>query len=152
MDKLFDRDLEHLVIGACLVDLEAFRTAASMLDVHDFACVDSQLIFSSIQNVFETKETVDPVLVFKDLKKRGELNRAGGASAIYELQSSIAETDSTRFYCELLSELSVKRHIDNICKKAKSRVLDESLTAAEIIAGIEAEIDGISGVSHQIES
>ena len=152
MESLFDRDLERLVIGGCLVDLDAFRTAASMLDVHDFGCVENQLIFASIQNVFETKETVDPVLVAQDLKSNGELNRVGGASAIYELQSSIAETDSTRFYCELLRELSVKRHIDNICKKATHSVLDESRTAAEIVAEIMAKIDDVSGISHQIES
>ena len=152
METLFDRDLERLVIGGCLVDLDAFRTAASMLDVHDFGSVENQLIFASIQNVFETKETVDPVLVAQDLKSNGELNRVGGASAIYELQSSIAETDSTRFYCELLRELSAKRHIDNICKKATHSVLDESRTAAEIVAEIVTKIDDVSGVSHQIES
>ena len=87
MESLFDRDLERLIIGGCLVDLDAFRTAASMLDVHDFGFVENQLIFASIQNVFETKEIVDPVLVAMDLKRNGELNRVGGALAINELQS-----------------------------------------------------------------
>ena len=152
MDNLFDRVLERLVIGCCLVDIEAFRTATSMLDVNDFECVGNQLVFRAIQNTFESKKCVDSVLVAEELKKRGDLNRIGGPIAIYELHAPIVETTATRFYCELLQELSVKRRINNICLKVKDRVHDEKLTSGEIIAEITSNLDDLTAVSHQIES
>ena len=152
MDNLFDIELERLVVGACLVNLDAFRDVSSMLDVSDFGFVENQLVFRAIKKVFEDNQTVDPVLVCQLLKKQGELNRVGGVLAIHDLHASIAEIKSTRFYCQLLKEVSVKRHINNICLKAKNRVLDESLTAGEIIAEITSEIDNVTGVSYQIQS
>ena len=148
----FDKDLECRVLGMCLVEPEAFRTAVQILSVNDFGFVDNQLIFVSIQSVFESTGTVDPVLVAKDLQAKGELKRVGGPIYLYDLSAVVVETDSIKFYCEILKELSVKRKIDQICAKAKMQVSDEGVTAAEALAELTSDIDQISGVAHQLES
>ena len=128
----FDKDLECRVLGMCLVEPEAFRTAIQILSVNDFGFVDNQLIFVSIQSVFESTGTVDPVLVAKDLQGKGELKRIGGPIHLYDLNAVVTDTDSIKFYCEILKELSIKRKIDQICAKAKMQVSDEGVTAAEV--------------------
>ena len=148
----FDKDLECRVLGMCLVEPEAFRTAIQILSVNDFGFVDNQLIFVSIQSVFESTGTVDPVLVAKDLQGKGELKRIGGPIYLYDLNAVVVETDSIKFYCEILKELSIKRKIDQICAKAKMQVSDEGVTAAEVLATLTSDIDQISGVAHQLES
>ena len=49
MDNLFDIELERLVVGACLVNIDAFRDVSSMLDVSDFGFVENQLVFRAIK-------------------------------------------------------------------------------------------------------
>ena len=151
-ENLFDNDVERLVLGCCLVSTDAFIVCQTKLMPIDFCIVAHKLIFESIEAVFELTGTTDPVLVFKDLQKRGELNRVGGMGEIYELQSSIAETSSIEFYADIIKDYATKRRIANICLSAKGDLLDESQSSTEILSKIASDFESMDTRENIIES
>ena len=151
-ENLFDREVERLVIGCCLVSKDAFMVCQTRLMPTDFCITGHKLIFESIEAVFELTGTTDPILVFKDLQKRGELNRVGGMGELYELQSPIVETTSIEFYADILKDYATKRRIVGICVSAKSDLHDESKSATEILSKIATDFENINTHENVIQS
>ena len=151
-NELFDYDVERLVLGCCLVSTDAFTTCQTKLMPADFGIVAHKLIFESIEAVFERTGTTDPVLVFTDLRKRGELNRVGGASEVYELQAAITETESVGFYSDILKDLSTKRRIKSICASVDTTLADESKTATELLSKIASDFESVDTHQNILES
>ena len=127
-NELYDPNAEAYLIGACMVDTSVLETARSMISSTDFFTRDNELIFESILNVADRNDRVDPVSVYTDLSKRGELNRAGGMNRIYELQAVIAETESVENYAKIVADFAKRREIivtsTDIIAKAKDATLE----------------------------
>ena len=151
-EELFDREVERLVIGCCLVSKDAFMVCQTKLLPADFCIGAHKLIFESIEAVFEQTGTTDPVLVFKDLQKRGELNRIGGMGEIHDLHSAIPETDSIGFYADIVKDYATKRRIQEICATAKIDLSDHSKTSTEILSKIASDFEGMDTRENIIES
>ena len=129
-NELYDSNAEEYLIGACMVDSSALETIRTLVSSKDFFTRDNELVFESILNVADTNDRVDPVSVYTNLNKRGELNRAGGMNRIYELQAVIAETETENVeaYAKIVADFARRREIivnsTDIIAKAKDTGLE----------------------------
>lgn len=151
-ENLFDREVERLVLGCCLVSKKAFMLCQTKLMPTDFCVVAHKLIFESIEAVFERTGTTDPVLVYKDLQTRGELNRIGGMGEIYDLHAPIVETESIGHYADILKDYATKRRIAGVCASAKVDIIDDSKSATEILSKIASGFENIDTHQNVLES
>ena len=151
-DNLYDREVERLALGCCLVSKDALITCQTKLMPTDFYIVAHKLIFESIEAVFERTGTTDPVLVYNDLKKRGELNRIGGMGEIYDLHAPIVETDSVGHYADILKDYATKRRVHNICISAKDDLTDDSKSATEILSKLASDFEAVDTHQNVLES
>ena len=149
-DPLRDREFEAAFLGACLVDTKVFVN--SMIAVDDFATVDHQLIYKAIATVHADTGTTDPLLVADQLKKDGDLNRAGGTGVIYELQAPVVETESAPWYAEEIKHLSTKRRIYKIVQAAMVQAQDIGSDAKSVVASLELELQQLQFEQKKFES
>src|ERR1035441_4959258 len=72
-------ELEEAVLGALMLEKDALTNVIDILVPKSFYRESHQKIFESIQALFGRGEPVDILTVTQDLKKKGELEIAGGA-------------------------------------------------------------------------
>ena len=85
-----DPAAEARVLGALLIDREAIIRVADFLGPEDFYLVRHQRAYDAIRSLFERHEPIDPLTVRVELQRKGELERAGGAAALADLQDAVA--------------------------------------------------------------
>lgn len=143
-NELYDKNAEEYLLGACMVDGSALESVRLMISSTDFFTRDNELIFESILNVADAGNKVDPVSVYSNLNKRGELNRAGGMNRIYELQAVITETESVEMCAKIVADFAKRREIivnhTDIITKAK----DPQLEVDDVIGAIVESTENLS--------
>ena len=149
-DTLRSREFEEAFLGACFVDAQVFID--SYVTVTDFTTVDHQLIYKAIATVHADTGTTDPLLVADQLKKEGELNRAGGPNYIYELQAVVVETVSAPFYASEIKKLATKRRICELAKKAIAQARDGESDPETVAASLELDLKQLEFEQEQLES
>jgi replicative DNA helicase len=85
-----DAAAESRVLGALLIDRDAIIRVADFLGADDFYLARHQRVYDAIRSLFERHEPIDPLTVRVELQRKGELDRAGGAAALGELQEAVA--------------------------------------------------------------
>ena len=135
VDSLSDREAEQAVLGAMMTEKSVIpRVIALLGHTSDaFFTTDHQLIYAAILAVYDRVSNADPLLVADELKRTDQINRAGGAGYLYELQAPIVETESTEFYADILHEKATRRQLIQAGGAIRELAQDESLELAEVL-------------------
>src|ERR1700759_4498714 len=72
------KDLEEAVLGAIMLEKNAFDTVAEILKPECFYVESHQRIFRSMQNLAQKSQPIDILTVVEDLRFREELEIIGG--------------------------------------------------------------------------
>ena len=78
-------EAEQAVLGALLLDAQAWDAVADVVTSEDFYRRDHQVIFGGIAGVVETRGPCDAVTVAEFLERKGQLEEAGGLAYIATL-------------------------------------------------------------------
>lgn len=127
INSLTDKEAEQAVLGAMMTEKMVIPRVIELLGQNRdaFFTTDHQLIYSAILSVYDRFSKVDPILVADELNKTDQLNRAGGAEYLYELQAPIVETDNTEFYAQIILEKSTRRRLIRTASQIGEFAVDE---------------------------
>ena len=78
-------ELEEAVLGALMLEKDAFSIISDILITESFYEDSHQAIFGAIHNLAVQQKPVDVLTVVEELKRRGELEAVGGALYVAEL-------------------------------------------------------------------
>ena len=149
LNELYNREAEENLIGACLLDYAALQEVRMAISAKDFSTIEHSLIFSTILKVADEFGITCPVKVADELRKDGDLNRAGGTDKIYELQQKIVETKSAKWNAETVKSFSLRREIVATASKISAQAKDYSFNVADITSELQQAIDDISVSNRQ---
>src|SRR4030042_5718228 len=82
-------EAEIAVLGSILLDKNLIDIAGEKLKPEHFYRKEHQLIFRAILDLYSDDKPVDLISLTDQLKKKGELEKIGGASFLSALLSSI---------------------------------------------------------------
>lgn len=145
VDSLSDREAEQAVLGAMMTEKSVIpRVIALLGHTSDaFFTTDHQLIYAAILAVYDRVSNADPLLVADELKRTDQINRAGGAGYLYELQAPIVETESTEFYADILHEKATRRQLIQAGGAIRELAQDESVELAEVLNQSQEAVFGL---------
>lgn len=134
-DILHDHEAEQFVLGVMMVDKDTIPTVLKSLgrNADVFHTVQHSCIYLAILDVYDRIAQSDVLLVADQLKSTDQLNRVGGTTYLYELQSPIVETESIEFYAKILSEKAIRRRLIAASHKITEAAKDENLDTAETV-------------------
>jgi replicative DNA helicase len=108
--SLFSADAEQSVIGALLLDPEAFpeviEAGVSELSFYD---TRNALVFRAIWALVEARRPVDTVMVFEWLESQGLLAETGGMSFLGDSADAVPSTKNAGGYAKIVCELEEQR-------------------------------------------
>ncbi|AKK12129.1 replicative DNA helicase [Corynebacterium uterequi] len=106
-----DRDAEMGVLGAMLLSPHTVLEVIDGLSPGDFYFPAHQLIYEAMLALYSDGTDIDPLIVSGRLDRRNELERAGGASYLHTLMSSVPTAANARYYAKIVAEKAVLRRL-----------------------------------------
>ena len=118
---------ERSVLGAVLLDNEAFNGAAEILVVGDFFSPAHRLIFESMIALSERTEPIDTVTLRDALERRGGLEAVGGPSYLASLMDGLPRALNIGHYARIVKDKASLRQLIG----SASTIIDLALEGAE---------------------
>ena len=85
-------EVERAVLGALMIDWDAYTVASQILTPDSFYLERHQLIYASIEMLSADGNPVDILTVTEQLGKNGTFNKVGGPMYISELATKVASS------------------------------------------------------------
>src|SRR5919202_933933 len=120
-----DAAAEARVLGALLIDRDAIIRVADFLAPDDFYLARHQRVYDAIRSLFERHEPIDPLTVRVELQRKGELERAGGAPTLTELQESVATAVDVERDGQIVSGRALLRRLLGAAQDIAAMAYDE---------------------------
>ena len=84
-------DAERVVLGALMIDKDAFTVVSDVLHPETFYEPRNQKVYKAIQTLSMDEKPVDIITVTDELAKEGTLEDVGGPAYILELSSKFCQ-------------------------------------------------------------
>jgi len=139
-----DEQAEASVLGAILIDKDAFADVIDFLRPEYFYKEAHEYIFSAMMALFEKHEPVDIVTVTAQLKKMGKYKDAGGAAYLSDLTNMVPTSANIEIYGKIVADHYTKRSLIDVSAKLASDAFSENRDVKDILDKAESEILAIS--------
>ncbi|MEN6525672.1 MAG: replicative DNA helicase [Candidatus Polarisedimenticolia bacterium] len=107
----WDEEAERAILGAILLDPEAYYAATETLRPDDFHRSAHSAIFRAFIDLAERREAIDPVTLRAELLRIGKLELAGGDAYIGSLISGLPRAANVPDYAKIVKDRSLLRAV-----------------------------------------
>lgn len=104
-------EIEASVLGAMLIEKEAVPKAIELLNSSCFYLKEHKIIYEAMVSLFESGEPIDTVTVYEELKKREQIEEAGGAVYLSKLSQNISSAANIEFHAKIILEKEILRSL-----------------------------------------
>ena len=137
-------EAERSVLGAILVQNDAFNLAAQLIDSKDFYRDAHRRIFERMAALSERSHAIDFVTLKEELSKGGELDQVGGPAYVASLADGVPRATNVEYYAKIVKEKATLRNLIYAANKIltdayeadqeSDLILDEAETAIFAVA------------------
>ncbi len=103
--------LEEAVLGALMLDKDSIAIVIDILRAESFYSDAHQFIYKAILRLFERSQPVDILTVTEELKKAGELEKAGGGFNLVNLTNRVASAANIEYHARIISQKHIQREL-----------------------------------------
>jgi len=136
-------ELEEAVLGAVLLEKEAFDFISSVLKPDCFYKEQNGIIFKAILSLAAKSEPIDILTVTQELKRTNELEFVGGSFYISSLTNRIASSANIEYHARIVAQKYLQREVIRMSTESIKLAYEESTDAFELIDFIAAETNNL---------
>ena len=104
-------EVEKAVLGACIIEQDAFAMVSDFLKPSSFYDSKHQHIFQAIQSLAAANAPIDVVTVTDQLQKQGALEDAGGAAYVAELSRMMLSAAHLEYHARIVADKAMAREL-----------------------------------------
>jgi replicative DNA helicase len=135
-----DVELEKVVLGALLLDKNAFTDVADILKPDVFYHSQHVKIFEAMLRLFNSSRPIDIITVTEELRKSGDLEYSGGPVYIASLTNRVGGAGNIDEHIHILLEKHVGRMLIQISDSTMRDAYDCTTDVFELLDGAETKI------------
>ena len=120
-------EFEKAVLGACIIEQDAFAVVSDFLKPTSFYDSKHQLIFQAIQSLAAANLPIDVLTVVEQLQKQGDLDNAGGAAYIAELSRTMLSAAHLEYHARVVADKALARELISYTSKVQKEAFEEGL-------------------------
>lgn len=139
MENLTRFDAEQAVIGAILIDNEAFDKI-SFISSEDFYARQHKIVFSKISEIVEKGKSVDATILLGSFNDN-ELDDIGGIAYIADLVKNTSTAKNVVHYADIVKDMSNRRKVVISMREAMEKLGDVRESTVGAIADLEEVLD-----------
>lgn len=137
-------ELEQSVIGALMIEKDAFATVADLLRPESFYSDQHRHIFEAIRSLSTKDAPIDVLSVTEELKTMGNLELAGGVVYLSELTQRVASAAHLRYHAQIVAQKATARDLIGLACQIEEKGYDETQDVDELMQEAEAGVFEIS--------
>ena len=137
-------ELEEAVIGACLIEKDAFGLVSDILKPQSFYDSKHQIIFRAISTLAAENKPVDILTVTDQLRKTAELEEAGGPFYITELSNKVVSSAHIEYHARIIAQKALARELITYTSYIQTKAFDETQDIEELMQTAEGRLFELS--------
>jgi len=139
-----DTDLEEAVLGALMLERDAYTIVCDILKPESFYEPSSQKIYEAIQQLGASQRPIDMLTVTEQLRHNGTLQEVGGPVYISELTSRVASGAHVEYHARIVAQKYLARELIKFSSTVEAQAFDESNDIDDVLQEAEGKLFEIS--------
>lgn len=137
-------DIERAVLGALMIDKDAFTVVSEIIRPETFYEQRHQKIFHAIRTLNMEEKPVDIMTVTEELRKEGSIDEVGGPPYIVELSSLVASSAHIEYHARILAQKFLARQLISFAGTIETDAFDETVDVDELMQRAEGSLFELS--------
>lgn len=137
-------DIEKVVLGALMIDKDAFTVVSEIIKPETFYEARHQKIYGAVQSLNLQEKPVDIMTVVEELRRKGTLDEIGGPAYIVELSSNVASSAHIEYHAHILAQKFLARQLIQFASMIETDAFDETVDVDDLMQKAEGALFEIS--------
>lgn len=142
-------ELEESVLGAIMIEKEAYGTVAEIIHPDSFYKDAHRKIYEAIQHLAIADKQIDMLTVIEQLKHDGTLEEVGGALYISQLTTKVPSTAHLLYHAQIVAQKAIARNLIRMAATIEQQAYDETQDVEDLLQLAESGIFEISQQSQK---
>ena len=139
-----DKELEEAVLGALMLEKDAYTTVCDLLKPECFYEPANRKIYEAIQTLGASQRPIDMLTVTEQLRLNGTLDEVGGAVFVTELTSRVSSAAHVEFHARIVAQKYLARELISFASNIENKAFDESNDVDDLLQEAEGKLFEIS--------
>ena len=139
-----DTEVEEAVLGALMLEKDAYTTVCDLLKPESFYDPRHQSIYAAIQQLGASQQPIDMLTVTERLRANGALDEVGGPVYISGLTAKVASGAHVEFHARIVALKYLARELINFASAIEGKAFDESNDVDDLLQEAEGKLFEIS--------
>lgn len=137
-------DIEKVVLGALMIDKDAFTFVSEIIKPETFYEARHQKIYEAVQSLNLQEKPVDIMTVTEELRHKGTLEDVGGPAYVVELSSQVASSAHIEYHAHILAQKFLARQLIQFASMIETDAFDETVDVDDLMQKAEGALFEIS--------
>jgi len=137
-------ELEEAVLGALMLEKDAYSVISEILRPESFYDKGHELIFSAIQDLAIQQKPIDMLTVVEQLRKKGNLEAIGGPFYIAQLSGKVVSSAHLEYHSRIIAQKYLARELITFSSQVASKAFDETNDVDDLMQEAESQLFEIS--------
>lgn len=137
-------ELEEAVLGAIMIEREAFMSVAELLTPQSFYKDAHQKIFQAFVSLGSKQEPIDMHTVTEQLRKNGTLEEIGGTYYIAILTAKVSSSAHLVYHARIIAQKYLARELIRISSDIQSKAFDDKSDVEDLMQEAEGMLFEVS--------
>jgi replicative DNA helicase len=137
-------EVERAVLGALLIDKDAYAVVCELLYPESFYEPRNQLIYAAIRDLSMNEKPVDVLTVTEQLARNGTLEEVGGPAYVAEISSRVASSAHIDYHARIVAQKFLARQLIQFTSDVQTKAFDETIDVDELMQHAEGSLFELS--------
>jgi replicative DNA helicase len=137
-------EAERAILGAVLLDNQAFNDAAEHLTADDFSIDSHRRIYSRMAELSDSSRPIDIITLVEELEQKKDLQAVGDVGYISGLLDGVPDRPSIEHYVRIVRDKAILRGLISVANAAIAKASEQADPADEILNEAEAAVFQLS--------
>jgi replicative DNA helicase len=138
--------LEEAVLGAAMLDKDAFAVVIDILKSDSFYVDAHRVIFKAMLELFEKSAPIDLLTVSEKLRSMGDYETAGGASYLVQLTNRVSSSANIEYHARIVSQKFIQRELIRV---STDIIRDSYEDTTDVFDLLDKAEQGLFGITEQ---
>lgn len=134
------KDLEEAVLGAIMLEKNAFDTVIEILKPECFYVDAHQRIFNAMQSLANKSQPIDILTVAEELRSREELEMVGGAYYVTKLTNAVVSSANIDAHARIVLQKFIQRELIRISGEIIGDAYEDSTDVFDLLDDAESKL------------
>lgn len=140
-------EAERAVLGAILLNKDAFDTVSSIVKAEDFYSDNHRVIYEALASIVGKNQRADYVLLSEELKKSQKLEAVGGILYLTNLTTDIVDAYNVEDHAKIVRDKAHLRKLIHVANAVESMAYREEEETEDIVNRAEQMVLDVSGTT-----